>query len=289
VRVRAFLSAIVVMVVASRAGAQIDAAADAYDRGVAAHARGDHKTAAREFARADELVPSDGALDAALDACDKCDEALLCTRVAARAERTTSAALRAKADGVRRRFAARVGQIEIACAAPCNVLVDGEPVEVGAVHTLLSGQHRVVAVRDGRRDERNVEVPAGTRLEVMFVAPPKSVPVAVTPLPPPPRRSGISPAWVVLGAGVTAVGFGVAGWSWIDARDTKDEFSNAGCGAAGSDRCDALAADGRDALVRTNVILVASSVVALATVTLALFFTEWKSRPTSGRAAAITF
>ena len=56
-----------------------------------------------------------------------------------------------------------------------------------------------------------------------------------------------------------------------------------------SDRCDELATEGRDALVRTNVILIASSAVALATVTLALFFTEWKSRPMSGRAAAFTF
>ena len=41
-------------------------AKEAYDRGVAAHERGDHQRAAEEFARADAIAPSPVALQAAL-------------------------------------------------------------------------------------------------------------------------------------------------------------------------------------------------------------------------------
>src|SRR5262249_30308245 len=64
----------------------LDAARQAYDRGATAFDNKDYATAARELARADDLVPNNVALVTALKAALRADDAVLGMTLAERAD-----------------------------------------------------------------------------------------------------------------------------------------------------------------------------------------------------------
>jgi len=141
----------------------VDRARAAYDRGVRAHALGDHGAAARAFAEADALAPKAASLEAALESAMKADDAVLGAELVERADgRAPDAGLRTTLEAARKRFAGRTGKIRIECAgeARCLVAVDGtagdarKPIFVGA------GPHAVVVQRGADRIERLVDVKA---------------------------------------------------------------------------------------------------------------------------------
>jgi len=69
-------------------GQPTENAAELYERGTKAVDRGDYDAASRDFARADEIAPHPSALEAALLAVQRTDDAELGLELAARAERS---------------------------------------------------------------------------------------------------------------------------------------------------------------------------------------------------------
>src|SRR5687768_1985938 len=125
-----------VLVCASIAHAEpdVDSARSAYDRGAAAYDRGEYPLAAAELARADELAANDVALELALKAAVKAEDAPLAMTLAARADgRQGNAALRSARDAARARMASRTGRVVVTClpSTICNATFDDVPYPTG--------------------------------------------------------------------------------------------------------------------------------------------------------------
>lgn len=287
---------------AAWADSAMDRAAEAYDRAVEAQERGELERAAREFARADELVPSDVALEAALAAALRAGDARLAMELADRAGRTSEARVTALASDARRTMGPRVGRLRVACPLPCEVSIDGEAASPSGTVWLLPGEHRVELSRGGGEAEiRVVQIEGGAQVDVAPTpsAEPTSEPASrVEPQPETPRElpggaeasaRGISPWWLAGGAGVAAaLGVG-AGLAWADAQGRHDEFIAQGCVQVGSPSCSGIAEDGSAALTRTNVLLGATAVAVVATAVVAVVFVDWKPRrsPSGGLAGPV--
>jgi hypothetical protein len=266
-------------------------AATAYDRGAAAFDRGDFVTAARELARADELLPSPVTLELAINAAIKSDDAALGMTLADRAStRKGTKALDAAAASARKKFSSRVGKLSVMCPANsrCDVTLDGASFEPNAPRIVAVGSHRVVLTRSSTTEPERfavrIDPEKTTELLLPAAAPPVSPAPTATPVdpvkPPPPTPAkkkdaddarGLSPAWLWVGAGATALvgGFTIA--SGLDTASKHDAFAQ--------DRSDTtLANEGRAADQRTTFLLVATGALALATVAVGLFVVDWRGR-----------
>ena len=288
---RPLLAVLLVLCTAAPAWADEDprvGAREAYARGGAAHDRGDHETAAREFARADELVPSNAAIEAALDAAVLSRDIKLCLSIIARAEarpldeRASHALAQAK-----RAMAPLTGTIVVVCAGAqqCTVALDGDPsVDARRPIAAARGAHHLRVERDGRVQLANIELPSEREATVAestpapppaWQAPVAQEPVAAKPATTP-TAGGYRVASLVTGGLSLAVG-GITLWSGLDTLDTHRAFDAAHCGpgaAAGTvpgADCGALADSGQSAQLRTNVLLVSSLTLALAAVAIELF------------------
>jgi hypothetical protein len=220
-------------------------AREAYDRGAAAHERGDHAAAARELSLADALVPNPVTLQAALEAALDADDALLGMELGARSERGPAGELlSALVQKARSRFAGRVGKVRVACPGGCGALLDGKPVDAGRALFVEPGRHAVLFTGDGRTEARTFVVAPGAE-------------VVLSPAP-------FDPAVPVFGAlggatilsGLFTMGFGV------DARNRHDAFVTAGCAGPHHGDCAALADAGRAAQLRANVAIGVTSALA---------------------------
>lgn len=272
------------------ASGDVASAAELYDRAEAAQARGDFGEAARLFAEADEAVPSDVALRAALRAALLGSDAVLVMKLADRADRSSEPKLVALVSDSRRAMRSRVGRLTIACPLPCEVSLDGAIVSPSGAAWVLPGEHRVAFARGGAVEDRAIEVVAGSEQELAPAPLPARQPAvshdeaATRPEPGSPKSRGVSPWWLAGGAGVVAaLGVG-AGLSWADATGRRDEFVAQGCARVGSDACSGIAEDGSAALTRTNVFLGAAAVAAVATAVVAVLVVDWRPRrPSSAR------
>ncbi|MDB4993970.1 MAG: hypothetical protein JWM74_1402 [Myxococcaceae bacterium] len=291
----------------------------AYDQGTRAYAAKDYATAARHFAEADALAPTAASLEAALEAAMRADDAPLGAELVDRsAGRALDASLARTLETARQRFGGRVGKIRVDCkgAASCVVSVDGVASEARRLVYVRAGAHDVVVQRGEERFQRLAVVPADG---VLDVAGPAVVAGAggtgalgqrTSPSPSPStstststgseRSSGASPTWVWIGAGVTAVVGGLATASALDASALHRRYDRGGCapGSSGarSPDCDHVASDGSAAQTRTNVLIGATAVIAVATVATAIFLVRWKDGTTarmnvgaSARVAAVSF
>lgn len=251
---------------AAHAGADPDAdrarARAAYDRGAAAHQRGDHAAAARELALADSILPNPVTLRTAIESAILADDAVLAVELCDRADRAAGdAALAAAAARARARFAARVGRVRATCTPGCAITIDGQSIEAGRTIVVLPGDHTVVAARDGRREDRAVHVGAAGVTEVAFSAAP--APAATRPSPP-------SLGWFFASLGLTAIAGGVTIGLGADTAKRHDAFAGAGCSGPVHGDCEALAAAGRAAQVRTNALIGVTAGLAAATAAVAV-------------------
>lgn len=275
---------------ASAQAADVAAARDAYDRGAASYDAGEYAVAATQLSRADALVPNDVALELALKAAVKANDAVLVMELAARADGRRSRTLHAVRDDARSRMSARVGRVTVACApgTRCTATFDDTPFPVGEARWVLTGDHRVVIDSgDGNRQAFPVRVDPGVTVPVTAASTPAHVPI-----PPPsdarrtsieqaphvvaPPRSGVSPVWFWVGAGLSAVLGGVTIASAVDTRSKYDEFSVRPSSA--------LSNDGAEAQLRTNLLFAGTAASAVTTAVLGLFFVRWGAP--SERAAA---
>lgn len=240
-------------------------ARDAYDRGALAHDRGDHATAARELALADSIVPSPVTLRAALESAMAADDAVIAIDLCDRSQRAKAdAALATLVREARARFERRVGRVRVACApddrgAPCAVTIDGARAEIDRSILVRAGRHLVRVERDARVEERAIDVEAGGTASVVM-ATGSAAPAARA------ADEGPSILWLASAIGATAIAGGFTIGFGVDAANKHDRFASAGCAGPVHDDCSALAAGGRAAQLRTNVMIGVTSALGAASV-----------------------
>jgi hypothetical protein len=299
-------------------------AREAYDRGTAAHKRGDFAQAAVDYALADEMAPSPVALRAAIDEAVRADDAALGMELVARAGRAPAPSDLAKSvAAARTKFQGKAGVVRLRCPSTCMATLDGKPLAVNKDAWSTVGQHTVVIQVGDDAQQRLIEVKADAPAELAPTprpqappaatsAPPEAPAPAPAPLPAPERprgenspaapapyvtpapepapaaAPGLSPVWFFVGAGATlALGAGSA-LSALDTSSKHDDFVKAGCDARGSPACDAASTNGESAQARTNILLAVTAVVGVVTVVIGAAFTRWSSaeRPAQSRTAA---
>lgn len=252
-------------------------AGEAYERGARASKGGDFATAAKEFARADELAPSPTALEAALDAAVQADDPALGVELLERSKRApVTGPLSQSVSAAHAKFDGRGGHMRVVCThPPCKVEVDGKPVDPQKPIWAPKGTHAVV-----REDA------TGAKTSMLATVTPDSTidvdaPAAASPTPPPPskdERGGKLPKYVFYaGAGLTVAAGVVTVVFGLDSNGTHDDFEKAGCtrGASPLATCNSLRDDGQGAETRTNIALLSTVVIGAAVAVIGVFFTDW--------------
>jgi hypothetical protein len=278
---------------------QLDRARAAYDRGMRAHALRDHVTAARAFAEADALAPAPASLEAALESSMRADDALLGAELVDRAEgRAGDPGVARSLAAARKRFGGRTGKVSVDCRGEsrCVASIDGTPADARKVIYVIAGPHAVVLQRGEERVERLVEVKADATVVVggessaslPSTSPNTTVPTSPAgpsagpagPAGPDKPSSGVSPVWFFVGLGVTGVVGAATLVSGLDAVSKHDSFGRDGCGTDATgpkpQDCDQRGRDGESAQRRTNVLLGATAVLAVATAAVGIFVVRWK-------------
>ncbi len=289
----ALLVALALAPVARADGAPSEDARTAYDRGTAAHARGDYRAAASELAQADALAPNPVALKAALDEALLADDPELGMQLVERARTRApgDATLAPSVHDAEVRFAGRTGRVRIDCGH-CTATVDGRPVAVGAAAFVLVGPHHVVLDAGGVPTARDVVVAGDREVDVVLPAAP-APPAPLAPPPPASRRHesaapshGLSPtAWFLTSAALTVIAGAATIVSGVDTANQHSSFVARGCGASDASDCGALASSGSGAQTRTNVLAAVTGAFGVTTVVLA-FYVPWGSSPAQ-RAALV--
>lgn len=254
-------------------------ARSAYARGVSALERADYATAANEFLRADEALPSSVAKKSALDAAVRTDDANLAARVLNRtAPLHDDVAFAGPRRDLEERLGPKLARLRFECrATTCTVTLDGTRIAEKETLWLTVGRHVASTNVDGLASERAIDAVAG-KLDTLTLAPPPAAPVVVAPPPPPPppaESKGISPVWFWASAGVTVVVGGIATWSTLNLLSKHSDFADGNCASVGSPGCKSIAHDGRSADTRTVILLGATGVLAAATAVTGLFFVRW--------------
>ena len=264
---------------AQPAGEAKELARSAYARGVSALEHSDYATAAHEFLRADEALPSSVAKKSALDAAVRTDDANLAARVLNRtAPLHDDVAFAGPRRDLEERLGPKLARLRFECrATTCAVTLDGTRIAEKDTIWLTVGRHVASTNVDGVASERAIDAVAG-KLDTLTLAPPAAPapPPPPPPLaPPPPASKGISPVWFWASAGVTVVVGGIATWSTIDLLSKHSDFTDGSCASVGSAGCKSISRDGRSADTRTVILLGATGVLAAATAVTGLFFVRW--------------
>jgi len=273
----------VVPAVARAEAPPADTARLAYERGLRAHAVGDHGAAARAFFDADRAVPSDEAIEAALDAAVRANDPVLGMQLVARAEaRALDPRATSSKDKARAAFAGRVARLVVSCgtATYCHARVDaGEDTDAREPLFVTAGPHSVRITLDARSYTAGITAIAGA--DMPLEAPHEGL--VARPGPPtkvPPSGDGVRPGRVVVlvGAGLSGVLAAITVASTIDLFSTRGAFQDERCGVdAGpltlpGPSCATLASDGASAEVRTFALLGATATTLLATLATEIFF-----------------
>lgn len=274
-------------------------ARQAYDRGLEAHKRGDKKTAAEEFARADALSPSPVALQAALDSAIEADDVALGAELIERSKRAPAPpALAASVTAAHLRFNGRAGRVLVKCpsGSTCRAKIDGRTIETDKVAFATLGQHSVLVEVDGRAGpakvvdltaEETVEIvpdstggaTAAAAGEPSPAQPFESWPTDDDRAPAKDRESSkrLSPIFFYGGVGVTVLLAGATTVFALNTSSAHDDFTKAGCARANFDPCARLQADGQSNQTLTNVFFVSTVVAGAATAVVGVFFTNWSA------------
>lgn len=257
----------------------------------AAFRRHQYAAAAEGFEEANSIAPHPAALFNAARAWEKAGEltraANLCARYLQDAPEDDPR--RTKANELIAELLPKLGRIEVVDKGAKNVQVDGKPRELDITY-VDPGDHGVSGVFGDRVVRRKISVVAGSLARVVLDRP-KPKPEIAEPEPsldePSPDRDRkaaedgkpLSPTWVFVGAGATAVLAGVTVWSGLDTQAARRDFDDHPT-QGGLD-------DGRAKQSRTNVLLGATLVVGAATGAIALFATDWRGQPEPAEDLAI--
>lgn len=248
----------------------------AYARGEAALEREEYAAAAGEFAFADEIVPSDSALQAAFDALAKTQDARTAVKLLNRLERraNASASVAGAAARARAKLDPLVGRIVLECPAghACRAELDNAPAAVGTVVWAMPGTHWLrSSIDSGAMIEDGFELKAGDLVSVPLGV--RRAPL-VNEVPQEGTGSrGPSPVFFWVGLGVTAVLLGVATWSTIDLYQRGKDVT--GCEQRKAS-CPDLVAKEDSAGSRTVAIWAVTGGAALLTAVTGIFIVDWK-------------
>ncbi len=256
----------------------LTAARNAYDRGAASYDAGEFALAATQLAQADAIVPNDVALELAIKAATKANDALLVMELAARADGRSSASLATVRDEARARAEGRVGRVTVSCApgsSGCRASLDDAPFPVNQARWVLAGAHRVVIDEAGQEQAFRVRVDPGATVPVTAASTPSAPTVQEAKTAPPAnqRTSGISPAWFWTTAGISAVIGGLTTASAVDTQNTYEAFSARPSAS--------LSNEGVDAQLRTNLLLAGTAASVIGAAVVGIFFVRW-SGPSRG-------
>jgi hypothetical protein len=260
----------------------------AYERGLAAHAAGNAASAARSFAEADALVPSDEAIEAALDEATAADDAPFAMTLVTRADaRELDARAKKAKEKARTAFAARVGRLDLtaACgsAKRCSVRVDeGEEVDARGPVFVSVGAHRVTVRRDALDESRSrsIDVKPLEVVRVTLEGEPTRAPSPTGTTTPRQGEGQVRPGRVVVvvGAGLTLALAVASTVSTVDLFAKRSAFSDGACGLDANPQatprgdCTNLAERGSSAETRTAFFLAGTALVGAATLATELFF-----------------
>ena len=299
---------IAVMLVASVASAQVDRdkARAAYEEGTRAYKRGDFSAAVVKYAEADAIAPSPVALQAALDAAVKADDAVLGAELLERARtRDVSGALATSVRSANEKLGHRAAKLTASCPSACTVTLDGAAFETGRARWVKSGSHAVVFSIDGRTDNQTIDLQPDSEKTIAPAAPTTTT---TTPPPPPPpitvvepqpqprlfdepyvpivkrHHRGVSPAlfWVSL---VVTGAFTVTSVSTLVVTQvTHDQFVQKACATTASADCRSLASTGNATQAVGDTFLGLSIAAALWTVLAGAVIVRWHGPSVGGSA-----
>ena len=266
-------------------------AKEAYDRGVAAQAKGDFARAARDFALADTLAPSSAALQAALDAAVDGDDPVVGGELLERSKRVTAPVPKALAqsiDAAKKKLGGRAGRVRVTCptGATCTAALDGKPFDAKTTTWATIGAHTLAVQVDGEPQTKALDVKADETIDFAparkAAAPAPTTIPAPTTAPPPPREppsarsdAGLPPFVFFVGVGVTVLAGATTTYFMVTAKSKHDDFVSGGCEAAPNAGCTSLKSDGESAQTSGNVALGVTAVFAVATAVVGAAFTRW--------------
>ncbi|MCS6898341.1 MAG: hypothetical protein RMJ98_00970 [Myxococcales bacterium] len=283
---------------------RLQKAADAFDEGARAFKSGRFEVAAELFETADRLAPNPAALNNAIRARRAAKQGAKAATLAAAAlvRFPDEAALRELAQSVLKANEKLYHRIKVNCQPACSLVIDdkvfgAEPLPTVVIF-LEPGVHTVLAGwSEGRTRSVRVQAQKSGSETLHFEAPPlppsppppassseSPPPPPVATLPPPPSPSGLSPWFFLAGVGATLVAGGLATWSGLDTLASPGPDRVRELCAGKSRSCPAFQ-EGLSKERRTNVLLVVTGGVGVATGVVALF-TNWKASPLGGQKPA---
>jgi tetratricopeptide (TPR) repeat protein len=256
-------------------------AAENFDRGAKAFARGDFRRAAEAFEAAYRLGPRPDVLWNAAQAWQRAGEAARAATLYARylREAPPAAPDRGAATAQLAALSPRLARVEVHGDNLEQLAVDDVPSQETIVY-VSRGAHVVSAVVGGRPVRKTQAVEAGDVVSVVLEtpavveiipAPPSSLPaarVSLSPEPPPrPAHTGWSP-WVFVGsASLAAAAVGLTIGSGIDTDASLKTFDAHGTPAN--------LRTGQEKELRTNILLGTSVALGLLTAATALWLVDW--------------
>jgi hypothetical protein len=280
---------------------RLRAAAEDFDEGARLFKLKQFEEAAERFESADRLAPSAAPLGNAIRArrAAKQNARAATLSALALARYPEDKAIEELATKTIHELEKQLHRAEVSCRPGCTLLLDNKIAASDSVSSFSlfvePGPHALVAGwSGGRARTAKFEAKKGVSEPISFEAPPlpaasasgpaaTAAPTTTAALPPPgPSASapgastGGLPPWVFLvGAGATVVVGGLAIWSGVDTQSNPGP-DNVRLACAGKTRdCD-LFQQGLAHERRTNVLLVTTGVLGVATGVVGGLFTDWK-------------
>ncbi|HEY2366548.1 MAG TPA: hypothetical protein VGH87_09185, partial [Polyangiaceae bacterium] len=271
-----------------------DKARAAYAEGTRLYKQGDFAAAASKYAEADTLAPSPVALQAALDATVKADDAVLGAELLERARtRDVSGTLATSVRSANEKLAHRAAKLTATCPSACTVTLDGNAIEAGHARWVKSGTHAIVFITEGRTDAQTIDLAADSE-KTITPAPPPTVtqPPPITVVEPQsaqPQRQlfnepyvpiqkhhrGVSPALFWVSLAVTGAFTVTSVTTLIVTQATHDQFVSKSCAKAASADCQSLANTGNATQAVGDTFLGLSIAAALWTVLAGAAIVRW--------------
>lgn len=272
---------------------RLKSAAEEYDKGRRAYIANEFEQAATHFENAYRDAPRAEALRSAIRARGSAKQPARAATLAAfaQAKYAGDSGTIELANKTVQELSPSLHALVVRCQPECSVLSDGRLATLteGTSQTvyLEPGAHEVIVAWSGDRSHKaRVVGKAGGREELSLTAPAEkkpppaasgaasaSAPARDTPKEP---AKGLHPVVFFVAGGVTLVAAGATVWSGLDTLENpgKDAVRR---DCAGQDESCPTYQKGRDAQLRTNVLLGVTGGLALVTGVIGVFFTKWSS------------
>ncbi len=275
------------------------AAGQSYDRATAAYLARDYPRAATLFETAYRLAPASAPLLQAVRAHERAGNTLRAATLALRLQAFYGGeeAARRQAETTLAASSAQFVRIDVTCATPCTMELDGQLQEHSSFFASPLAAHTVRASFETGSVERSVTGAAGTTEQVAFEAPPPPAAVATggetdaqggeaggeggsagEASTPASGGGGLSPIAFGIALVLTAGAGGTLAWSGVDTLDGVSAY-NAAPTVEGL-------RDGQSRELRTNVLIGATGALAITTLVLAIL-TDWDGEGSSENAAPV--